>query len=252
MKVKYQEALSKSGYDYLLSYDPETKTKGSKRNRRRRITWFNPPYSANIKTNVGKEFLNLVDKSFPKTNPLHRLFTRQTLKISYKCMPNMAAEISKHNNKLLRGGGTTTPIAPCKCDACPVQGRCKETGVIYKALVTETVSGKSETYTGLTARPFKKRIDEHYRDFEIPENRIKSKLSGHIWELQDENIDYSIQWTIQDKAPPYNPTNKKCSLCLKEKHFIMYRKEHASLNKRSEVYNTCRHRTQTLLSNLKT
>ena len=210
------------------------------------------PYSANIKTNVGKEFLNLVDKCFPKSNPLHKVFNRQTLKISYKCMPNMAAEISKHNNKVLREGGTTNPPPPCKCDACPVQGRCKETGVVYKALVTELPSGKSETYTGLTARPLKKRIDEHYRDFEISENRVKSKLSGHIWDLQDQNLDYSIQWSIQDKAPPYNPITKKCYLCLKEKHYILYNKENASLNKRGEVYNTCRHRTKTLLVNLKT
>ena len=77
-------------------------------------------------------------------------------------------------------------------------------------------------------------------------------LSGHIWELQDQNLEHSIQWSIQGKAPPYNPITKKCYLCLKEKHFILYRKENASLNKRGEVYNTCRHRTKTLLVNLKT
>ena len=124
-------------------------------------------------------------------------------------MPNMDAELSKHNNKVLREGGTTNPPPPCKCDACPVQGRCKETEVVYKALVTELPSGNSETYTGLTARPLKKRIDEHYRDFEISENRVKSKLSGHIWELQDQNLDYSIQWSIQDKAPPLQPHHQK-------------------------------------------
>ena len=80
-KTEYQEALSRSGYDFQLYYNPETKTKNGKRNRRRKVTWFNPPYSANIKTNVGKEFLNLVDKCFPKSNPLHKVFNRQTLKI---------------------------------------------------------------------------------------------------------------------------------------------------------------------------
>ena len=101
-----------------------------------------------------------------------------------------------------------------------------------------------------STRTFKQRVGEHYRDFGISDNRIKSKLSGHIWNLQDQGLQYSIEWGIQDKAPPYNPINKKCLLCLKEKHFIMYRKEHASLNKRDEVFNTCRHRTQSLLKNV--
>ena len=77
--------------------------------------------------------------------------------------------------------------------------------MVYKALVTELPSGKTKTYTGLTATPFKKRIDEHYKDFKILENRVKPKLSGHIWEHQDKNLDCSIQWSIQDKAPPNNP-----------------------------------------------
>ena len=165
-------------------------------------------------------------------------------------MPNMAAVISQHNSKVLNGESTSPQLPPCKCSECPVQGRCKETGVVYRALVTEVVSGKTETYTGLTSRTFKQRVGEHYRDFSISDNRIKSKLSGHIWNLQDQGLQYSIEWGIQDKAPPYNPINKKCLLCLKEKHFIMYRKEHASLNKRDEVFNTCRHRTQSLLKNV--
>ena len=32
---------------------------------KRQIIWFNPPFSANVKTNVGKIFMRLVDKHFP-------------------------------------------------------------------------------------------------------------------------------------------------------------------------------------------
>ena len=56
----------------------------------------------NVKTNVVKEFLKLIEMSFPPENPLHKLFTRQTLKLSYKCMPSMAHAISKHNAKLMQ------------------------------------------------------------------------------------------------------------------------------------------------------
>lgn len=56
---------------------------------------------------------------------------------------------------------------------------------------------------------------------------------------------------ITFSATIYNPVSKKCLLCLKEKYFIMYTRGNSSLNKRSEVYNTCRHRTQSLLSKVK-
>ena len=90
------------------------------------------PYSANIKTNVGKEFLNLVDKCFPKSNPLHKVFNRQTLKISYKCMPNMAAEISKHNNKVLKEGGTPPPPPPANVILAPSRGGVRKLGWLIR------------------------------------------------------------------------------------------------------------------------
>ena len=85
-----------------------------------------------------------------------------------------------------------------------------------------------------------------------PGNRIKTKLSSHVWELKDRGINYDIKWKLLERAPTFNPVTKKCRLCLKEKYFIMYRKENSTLNKRSEVFNTCRHRTQSLLTNVKT
>ena len=50
----YQEALKKSGYDYKLKYQKNTSTTNSKQQRKRNIIWFNPPYSMNAATNVGR------------------------------------------------------------------------------------------------------------------------------------------------------------------------------------------------------
>ena len=62
----YQEAIDKSGYNYQLKFDsiasePKTKT----RSRKRHILWFNPPFNSTVSTNIGREFLNLIDKWFP-------------------------------------------------------------------------------------------------------------------------------------------------------------------------------------------
>ena len=57
--------------------------KNDNKQRKRKIIWHNPPYSANIKTNIGKTFLNLIkNKHFPKTNKLQKIFNRNTVKIS--------------------------------------------------------------------------------------------------------------------------------------------------------------------------
>lgn len=57
-------------------------------------------------------------------------------------------------------------------------GKCNDEWVVYFAKVTEPVSGKIETYAGLTSRKFKTRKKEHLGNFENTDKRIKSKLSG--------------------------------------------------------------------------
>ena len=146
-----------------------------------------------------------------------------------------------------------TPV--CKCEGgppdCPVKGDCRKTGVVYQASVEETQTGRIETYTGLTGRKFITRWKEHETDFEKPQNRTSTKLSSHIWDLKDRGADYSVKWKILERAPPFNPVRRKCMLCLKEKFYIMYRPEGSTLNKRSEIFSSCRHRTQSLLEKVK-
>ena len=82
-----------------MTTSPESK---SRKTRKKPVTWFNPPYSMNIATNVGKEFLMLIDEHFPPGHPLHSVINRSTVKVSYRCLPNMGASISRHNSKILK------------------------------------------------------------------------------------------------------------------------------------------------------
>ena len=255
----YQEALAKSGYKDKLVFEPPQNTPTKKKNRKRTVTWFNPPFSANVSTNVGKEFLKLVDTAFPPNNPLHKLFNRNTVKISYRCMPNMAQAVKRHNSQVLKDDQVEAAQAQqpmCKCaggaDSCPVQGKCETKCVVYRATVTETASGQRETYTGVTANTFKKRLSGHKTDTNYERYRRNTSLSKHIWNLKEEDKDYEIKWSLVEKGADFNPTSKKCGICLKEKFYIMYDRGGSSLNKREEVFNTCRHRKQKLLMNVTT
>ena len=61
-KSLYETALNESGYKTTLAYTKTTNV--NNRNRARNIIWFNPPYSQNVKTNIGKTFLKLVKSIF--------------------------------------------------------------------------------------------------------------------------------------------------------------------------------------------
>ena len=70
----HENALKASGYQQKLSYQSEILNEGSRRNRSRKIICFNPPFSINVKSNIAREFLHLINKHFPKKHRLHKLF----------------------------------------------------------------------------------------------------------------------------------------------------------------------------------
>ena len=135
----YQEALKKSGYDYKLNY----KTQPSKRarNRNRNVT-FNPPLNSNDLTSVGHKFLRIVDECFPPHHCLHKIFNRNTLRLSYSTMPNVSSIIASHNKHLLTihakppDNSPTTRTCNCRIkESCSLNGRCLQESVVYQAVV---------------------------------------------------------------------------------------------------------------------
>ena len=120
--------------------------------------------------------------------------------------------------------------------------------VIYKTEVKED-NNNTETYTGLTSRTFKKRYYEHRNSVNHRDSDHSTTLSSHIWNLKDKNENFEIGWSIIDRASAFNPVTRKCRLCIKEKYYIIFQPDGASLNERSELYSVCRHRTKELLAN---
>ena len=57
----YDDALKRSGYNHKFKYEPKQPNQRRK-NRKRNIIWFNPPFNNNIVTNIGRQFLNLIKK----------------------------------------------------------------------------------------------------------------------------------------------------------------------------------------------
>ena len=255
----YQEALRKSGYRYKLKYKPQSNSQNNnkrKRNRTRNITWFNPPYSSNVSTNIGKKFFRLLDKCFPPGHQLHKLLNRNTVKLSYSCMPNVSQIITAHNKYILKCKEPEEVAKTTNCNCrkerqCPLNNNCLTSGVIYQAIVTRQDTMAEESYIGLTANTFKTRFNQHVATFKNEDKRNSTSLSEHIWQLKTNKVPYSIKWGVISRAKEYSTSSKLCNLCLEEKFFIIYKPELCTLNKRTELLGTCRHRKKHLLCNYK-
>ena len=258
----YQEALQRSGYDFKLEYKEETGNVGNQRKRNRtrprKVTYFNPPFSLNVGTNVGKEFLNII-KSFPKENALSSIINTNCIKISYRTLQNMGGDVSRHNSKILNeDSDQKLPIPTCNCRPslkayCPLPGACTITCVVYRALVTNGNDGTTATYTGLTEPPFKKRVSGHKTDIKnhnpgSDEHKAGTRLSRHCGGMKLKGIPYTIEWSILKRTNgAFNPSRNFCQLCVMEKYLIMFNPDDASLNLRSEFFAHCRHKTRHLL-----
>ena len=98
------DTLKKNGYDTNLQFDRTCTDENNEKNKTRKwkITWFNPPFNIYVATNVGKTFLALIDKHFPKNKRLSKIFNRNTIKVSYRCLPNVKQTISNNNHRLLQ------------------------------------------------------------------------------------------------------------------------------------------------------
>ena len=92
------------------------KTKGKTKRGKKDVTWFNPPYSLNVETNVGRTFLKLLDTHFPPGHILRPIMNRNKVKVSYRCLPNMGSVIAKHNANILRENSNPQTKDPLKCN----------------------------------------------------------------------------------------------------------------------------------------
>ena len=99
----------------------------------------------------------------------------------------------------------------------------------------------------MTSPIFKKRFANHLKSFNHRKYENETELSKHVWQLKDMNEPFKINWTIVDRARPFSPITRKCSLCTLEKFYILYHPERASLNRKEEIFNSCRHKNSLLL-----
>ena len=239
----YQEALNRAGYNFKLKYckSERNNKNANKKVRQRKVIYFNPPFSISVETDVGKKILNLVSKCFPKGSHLNKILNRNTLKVTYSCLPNMAARTASNNLSKLRENKEEV-IDPCTCrKTCPVGGICKTKNTIYECKLS--ADNQIFKYIGKSSTTFIERFRNHKKAIKHKKYSKDSELTKKIWQLKNSNTDYSLEWNIRKVTNSYKPGSKFCQLCLEEVYQIIFYKENEILlNERNELWKKCRHK----------
>ena len=199
-------------------------------------------FNAALKTDLGHQFLGLIDKHFPVNNPLHKIINRRTIRLSYSTIKNMKTIIQNHNRKVLKTPENGTE-KPCNCrvkEECPTENKCCTENVVYQATVTNNNGQKAE-YVGMTTTTFKNRFANHKKSFRHEEYQHETTLSSYVWDNQL-NPSPDVKWKLLKKCQKYAPGNKSCQICTEEKFFILKGISKVNnINKKTDIGNKCIH-----------
>ena len=125
--------------------------------------------------------------------------------------------------------------------------------ICYQANIDYDITGyKQKCYIGSCETTFTDRFGNHKNSFNHVEHKNDTELSKEFWEIKKPNGTPKITWKIIRICRSYNPNSKRCLLCLNEKYEIATYKGDNLLNKRTEIINTCRHRSKYKLANCDT
>ena len=75
----------------------------------------------------------------------------------------------------------------------------------------------------------------------------KRPLNLQLICMYTKKIDLFLSKRLSFQASEFSPVSNKCTLCYKEKFYILFHPESADINSRDEIFSTCCHRKTKLL-----
>ena len=235
--IYYEKCLKNSGYKTKLQYQQPKENNQNKKKRKHNTIWFNPAYSKPVKTNIGRISITLISKHLPPNHKFVKIFNKNTVKLSYSCMPNIRSKINGQNNKILFPK-SAEPQKLWNClvkEDCPLNGSCLTSSILYQATIKYSESKyKQKRYKGICETTFKKRYANHKKSFNLINSKNDTTLSVEYWTLKQKQQAPRLTWEIKGQYNAYNPTLKKCNLCLNEKLVIIDDPDKNLLNKKGQ------------------
>ena len=134
-------------FSYIKSSDQNINNREAKMNRKRKNIWHSPPFSLNVKTNIGKLFFKILSK----------IFNKNTVKISYSCTRNVKFIISSHKKQNL---SNMSAIAETNTTVL-IHNKCLTPQMLYQADVTNDTEDTYKYYLVLAEISLKDRYRNH-------------------------------------------------------------------------------------------
>ena len=181
--------------------------------------------------------LLLINRHFPKSHRLHKIFNRNTVKVSYSCIQNMSKIYKGYNCKISSTPCNQRTLCNCRVKIeCLMNGKCQTMDAVYDYRVTSSEPQKISF--GLAEGKWNKRYYNHKKSFNHKRYSHETTLSSYVWHLKKTlDVTLNLKRSVVKCATLYSNISKKCLLCLYEKLVIItYPKQHELLNKRSELF----------------
>ena len=149
------------------------------------MIWFNPLFSKIVATKIGRHFLNLLYKHFPRDHKFHKIFNRNNIKVSYSFMPNVKQAINSLNRKILHPF-VNIQSRNCNCIKkidCPLQQKCLSENTQYQVDISSE-NFQTKIYYGISETKFKTRFQNHKRQFNNKKHKSDTQLSHELWNIK--------------------------------------------------------------------
>ena len=178
-----------------------------------------------------------------------KIFNKNTVKLSYSCTKNISSIISGHNKKIMRIAPPVTRDCNCRNrEQCPLDNKCLSQDIIYEGTVVSHPDEVVKDYRGLCSTVWKSRWAVHNQHMNHWTHRKKCELSKYVWELKEQNKQFTITWKLLKKVHG-KKVGGACRLCTTEKLYII---EHPDKRRllNSNCIGKCRHGDKYLLASL--
>ena len=131
--------------------------------------------------------MNFIDHSVPKSNELHVIFNRNTVKVSYSCTQSMSSMIKSYSKEVTNKD--VKELKSCNCrvkSECLLNGRCQVTNIIHTCTVLSP-DKRNKGYLRTAKDDFKKLFYNHKNEqqsFNNKTSKNNTTLPKYIWELK--------------------------------------------------------------------
>jgi hypothetical protein len=100
----------------------------------------------------------------------------------------------------------------------------------------------NKSYVGL-AKICKRRFPKHKSTLANRNADGQTTLSKYVHRKRDEGLNPKVSWKyLETNVPDFNPVYETCKLCTREKFQILLNPAVATLNLKTEIFSSCRHR----------